>query len=133
MHDYIAAAEFMYYKKKWIPRQIAFARQQDLYVIQPALWTFDKFIYEEIVLNNQLPKTPFRHIEKSGKVINVPVDEFDKYLTFKFLKDIGHDKTVSIGATDMATLMYLLPLYPNCCVTLLNQHHDDVALKVKNQ
>ncbi|GFT41592.1 hypothetical protein TNCV_944491 [Trichonephila clavipes] len=105
----------MRYQRQWVPYRIFFASLFDnrQVEIRPSLESLQSFSYQDIVKNLKHSHSFMKMDENWDHIVQVPqkeLEEFIKvYLLKSYLERENHGWDLVIGASDMATYMYLEP------------------------
>ncbi|GFX40543.1 uncharacterized protein TNCV_2373271 [Trichonephila clavipes] len=129
--DYLVSIEWMRYQRQWVPYRIFFASPFDnrQVEIRPSLESLQSFSYQDIVKNLKHSHSLLEEDEKWDHIVRVPQEELEHFIKVHLVKDYlkreNHGWDVVIGASDMATYMYLEPIIPEVMQYVGEEHQAE--------
>ncbi|GBL90197.1 hypothetical protein AVEN_95135-1 [Araneus ventricosus] len=115
--QYIALADWMWMRGKWLVRRIAFApvyKPEDTLVITVKSESWGTFTFDEVQKNTNLhPLSGFAEEPVGGREYRVDLEDVAPFLRGQFYHTVLKEPDtwdVTIGTKDMATFMFLEPL-----------------------
>ncbi|GFS31559.1 uncharacterized protein NPIL_30921 [Nephila pilipes] len=119
--NFLASIDWMRYQDEWIPRCLVMVNTYsgEQLEVRPQPESLQCFSFRDVVRN--LKWSPYSFNEEDGygrsEIVWVPENEFEAYLAGPFCKEYLEKQEeqgweVVIGATDLATFMYLDRLLP---------------------
>ncbi|GBN95866.1 hypothetical protein AVEN_101338-1 [Araneus ventricosus] len=121
--QYIALADWMWLREKWLVRRITFApiyKPEDTLVITVRKESWDTFTFDEVQKNTNLhPFSGFAEV--SGREYRVDLEDMDPFLRSQFYHTILKEPDtwdITVGTKDIPTFMFLEPLLTDKVVYL---------------
>ncbi|GFV98905.1 hypothetical protein TNCV_200501 [Trichonephila clavipes] len=133
--NYIVSIEWMRYQRQWGPYRIVLASPFDnrQVEIRPSLESLQSFSYQDIVKNLKHSHSFMKIDENWDHIVQVPqkgLEEFIKVHLLKgYLERENHRWDLVIGASDMATYMYLEPIIPEVMQYVREEHQAKTVVQ----
>ncbi|GFW90544.1 hypothetical protein TNCV_565821 [Trichonephila clavipes] len=112
--DYLVSIEWMRYQRQWVPYRIFFARQCEKSEAFP------------------FPPGRGRKLGSKRHCASAPCEELEQFIKVHLVKDYlereNHGWDLVIGATDLATYMYLDQIIPEVMQYVGGEHQAETAV-----
>ncbi|GFX70880.1 hypothetical protein TNCV_1688631 [Trichonephila clavipes] len=128
--------EWMRCQRQWVPYRIFFASPFDnrQVEIRPSLESLQSFYYQDIVKNLKSSHSFMKMDENwdHNDIVQVPQKELEEFIKVHLLKSYlereNHGWDLVIGASDMATYMYLDPIISEVMQYVGEEHQAETVV-----